>query len=95
MCERTVHLLFKNSDTKDPKHYRSITCLSRTYKLLTSVLTDRLHLPLQQSDLFPLEQKECRPYSYDCKNQRMINKMLLRELLREKEMKFDLCMDLL
>ena len=93
MCERTVHLLFKNSDTKDPKHYRSITCLSRTYKLLTSVLTDRLHLHLEQSDLFPLEQRGCRPYSYGCKDQRMINKMLLRELLREKKTKFDLRMD--
>ena len=33
----------KSNDAKDPKSYRPITCLSTTYKLLTSVLTGRTY----------------------------------------------------
>ena len=84
MCEGTLYLLAKNRDTKNPKNYQSITCLSRTYKFLTSVLTDRTHIHLEHSDFFPLEQKGCRPYSYGCKYQRIINKMILRDRKKKK-----------
>ena len=57
MCEGTTYLLAKSNDTKDPKNYRSVTCLSTNYKLLTSALTDRTYSHLEQNDLFPLEQK--------------------------------------
>ena len=40
MCEGTTYLLANTNDTKDPKNYRPITFLSKTYKLLTSVLKD-------------------------------------------------------
>ena len=43
MCEGTTYLLAEINDTKDPKNYRPVTCLSTTYKLLTSVLTDRTY----------------------------------------------------
>ena len=76
MSEGTTYLLAKTNDTKDPKNYRSITCLSATYKLLTSVLTDRTYSHLKQKDLFPLEQKGCRRGSYGCKDQLMINKII-------------------
>ena len=59
MCEGITYLLAKSNDTKDPKNYRPITCLSTNYKLLTSVLTDRTYSHLEQNDLFPLEQKRC------------------------------------
>ena len=41
MCEGTTYLFAKSNDTKDPKNYRPITCLSKAYKLLALVLTDR------------------------------------------------------
>ena len=41
MREGTTYLLTKTNDTKDPKNYQPITCLSTTCKLLPSVLTDR------------------------------------------------------
>ena len=92
MCEGTIYLLAKTNDTKDPKNYRPITCLSTTYKLLTSVLTDRTNSHLEQNDLFPLEQKGCGRGSYGCKDELMINKMIL-ENCNKKETKFELCMD--
>ena len=47
MCEGKTYLLAKCNDTKDSKNYRPITCLSTTYKLLTSVLTDRTYSDLE------------------------------------------------
>ena len=74
MDVRGNNILTKTDDTKDPKKYRPITCLSTTYKLLRSVLTDRTYSHLEQSDLFLLEQKGCRRGSHDCKDQLMIKK---------------------
>ena len=71
------NILAKSNDTKDPKNYRPITCLPTTYKLLTSVLTDRAYSHLEQNDLFALQHRGCRHGSYDCKDQLMINKMIL------------------
>ena len=84
MCEGTTYLLAKSNDTKDPKNYRPITCLSTTYKLLTSVLTDRTYSHLEQNDLFPLEQKWCRRGLYGCKDQLMINKVILENCKKRK-----------
>ena len=84
MCKGTTYLLAKTNDTKDPKSYRPITCLSTTYKLLTSILTDRTYSHLEQNDLFPLEQTGCRRGSYGCKDQLMINKMILENCKKRK-----------
>ena len=78
------NLLAKSDDTKDPKNYRPITCFSTTYILLTSVLTDRTYSHLEQNNLFPLEQKGCRRGSYGCKDQLMMNKMILENCKKRK-----------
>ena len=84
MCKGTTYLLAKSSDTKDPKNYRPITCISTTHKLLISVLTDRTYLHLEQNDLLPLEQKGYRHGSYGCKDQLLINKMILENSKKRK-----------
>ena len=84
MCEGTTYLVAKINDTKNPKNYRPITCLSTTYKLLTSVLTDRTYSHQERNDLFPLEQKGCTRGSYGCKDQLMINKMILENCKKRK-----------
>ena len=84
MCEGATYLLAKSNDTKDPKNYRPITCLSTTYKLLKSILTDKTYSHLEQNDLFPLEQKGCRRGSNGCKHQLMINKMILENCKKRK-----------
>ena len=35
----------------------TITCLSTTYKLLTSVITDKIYVLMETNDLFPVDQK--------------------------------------
>ena len=84
MCEGTTKLLAKSNDIKDPKTCWPVTCIWTTYKPLKSVVTDTTYPHLEQNDLFPLEQKECRPDSYGCKDQIMINKMILGNCKKRK-----------
>ena len=58
----------------------SVICLQP----LTSVLTDTTYSHLEQNDLFPLEQKGRRRGSYGCKDQIMINKMILENCKKRK-----------
>ena len=84
MCKGTTYLRAKSNDTKNPKNYQPMTCLSTTYKFLTSVLTDRTYSHLEQNDLFPLEQKGCRRGSYGCKDQLMIDEIILENCKKRK-----------
>ena len=77
MTEGVTYLLPKNKDTKNPKNYRPITCLTTTYKILTSILSERTYTFIENNEVFPLEQKGCKKGSYGCKDQLLINKMLL------------------
>ena len=70
-------LLPKSDETNNPKNYRPITCLTTMYKILTSILTERTYTFLSENDLFPLEQKGCKKGSYGCKDQLLINRMIL------------------
>ena len=77
LSEGITYLLPKTKETKNPKNYRPITCLTTTYKLLTSILTERTYNFMESNELFPIEQKGCKRGSYGCKDQLLINKMLL------------------
>ena len=77
MAKGTTYLLPKDGDTCNPQKYRPITCLTTTYKTLTSILTERMYAHMEENDLFPLEQKGCRKGSYGCKDQLLINRMIL------------------
>ena len=47
------------------------------YKILISILTEYTYSFLIDSGLFPDEQKGCKYWSYSCKNQLLINRMIL------------------
>ena len=84
-CAREQHIyVLKAMTQKNPKNYQPMTCLSTTYKFLTSVLTDRTYSHLEQNDLFPLEQKGCRRGSYGCKDQLMIDEIILENCKKRK-----------
>ena len=48
LAKAITYLFPKTSETNHPKNYRSITCLSTSYKLLTSIITERTYLFLEQ-----------------------------------------------
>ena len=72
-----TYLLPKSKEFNIPKNYRPITCLSTMYKILTSIVTEGTYNFLDTNNILPLEQKGCKKGTYGCKDQLLINKMLL------------------
>ena len=81
----TTFLLPKTTDTANPKNYRPITCLPTMYKILTSILTERTYQHLIQNSLLPAEQKGCKRGSYGCKDQLLINKVIVENAKSRKK----------
>ena len=54
--------------TADPARYRPITCLPTIYKLLTSIISEKLYKHLELNHLLDEEQKGCRKGSRGCKS---------------------------
>ena len=67
----------KTKETNNPKKYRPITCLPTTYKILTSIIADRTYNHLEANNLLPTELKGCGRGSYGCKDQLLVNRMIL------------------
>ena len=85
LTEGLTYLLPKTDDTKNPKNYRPITCLTTTYKILTSIITERMYNFLEINVILPQEQKGCKRNSYGCKDQLMINKMILENCRKKSK----------
>ena len=85
LTEGITYLLPKSNDTRNPKNYRPITCLTTTYKILTSIITDRMYKFLDENSILPHEQKGCKRNSYGCKDQLLINKMILEDSKRKNK----------
>ena len=60
LSEGITYLLPKTNDTIDLKNCSPITCLSATYKLLTSIITERMYVFIETNDLFFIKRKGCR-----------------------------------
>ena len=61
-----------------PSNYRSITCLSNVWKLLSSIVRRMMQNHLQSHNLIPFEQKGCMSHSRATKDQLLIDKMVLQ-----------------
>ena len=72
-----TYLIPKSRETNIPQNYRPITCLSAIYTILISIVTERTYNFLGTNNILPSEQKGCKKGSYECKDQLLINKMLL------------------
>ena len=77
LIEGTTYLLPKSQETQNPQNYRPITCLTTTYKILTSTITERMYTFLEENSILPQGQKGCKRNSYGCKDQLLMNKMIL------------------
>lgn len=82
ITEDITYIIPKMSETDDLKNYRLITCPSTTYKLIRSVLMKRTYSFFEGNNTLPLKQKGCRRGSYGCKDQLLINKMILKNCRR-------------
>ena len=75
----------KNKDTENPQNYRPIACLSTSYKVLTSILTERSYTHITKNDIIPEEQRGCARNSYGCKDQLLINKVIIEDCKKKKK----------
>jgi len=65
------------SDTENPAKYRPITCLNTLYKLLTGILADRMYAHLHRNGIMAEEQKGCCRGSRGCKEQVIIDSVVV------------------
>ena len=77
-------LIPKSEETNKPKNYRPITCLSTFYKIIISIIKNRIH-HLTSKNMLPMEQKGCKKGSYGCKDQLLINKAILEEAKKKRK----------
>ena len=54
-----TYLIPKNENTGNPKNYRPVTCLPKTYKLITSIISGPMQKYMDNKNLLPKEQKVC------------------------------------
>ena len=80
-----TYLLPKNKATENPQNYRRIACLSTSYKVLTPILTERSYTHITKNDIIPEEQRGCARNSYGCKDQLLINKMVIEDCKKKKK----------
>ena len=90
LSEGMTYLLPTTYDTVNAKNYRPITCVCTTYKLLTSIITERTYVFMETTNLFPIEQKGCRRGSYGCKDQLLINQMIIEGCKSKQKFKYGL-----
>ena len=75
---------------KDPEkghaanNYRPIACLPLMWKLLTSVLAEKVYAHLSEKNVLPDEQKGCREDSEGTKDQLLIDKQIRKHCKKHK-----------
>ena len=84
LAKGITYLIPKEGDPKDPKNYRPITCLPTTYKLLTSIIAEKIRSHILDIDIMAEEQKGCCRGSLGCKEQLLIDLAILDEVHRKK-----------
>ena len=85
MTTGKTFLLVKDPDKGMlPGNFRPITCLPIMWKLLTGLLSGAIYDHLLSHSLFPDEQKGCRSMSRGCKEQLLIDKLILKNCKRRK-----------
>lgn len=84
LTEGKTIILPKNQDTKNPSNYRPITCLSTLYKIITSVITVAIGQHIEANNILTEEQKGCKKGSRGCKEQMVIDSVILKQAEKNK-----------
>lgn len=79
-----THMLPKTGDPEDPKNYRPITCLSTVYKILTSVVNNKIKHHLKTENILAWEQNGCKQGARGCKELLVIDSVLTKQAKRKK-----------
>lgn len=74
----------KNADTKNPANYRPITCLPTLYKIITATICRKIDAHLTKHNILSEEQKGCRKFSQACKEQLIIDTIILKQTEKDR-----------
>jgi len=74
---RTVLLPKTTPPSADPSKYRPITCLPVQYKVLSAITTKLMWKHINEQDILPSSQRGCTPGGMGCKEQLLVNKMVI------------------
>ena len=85
LVDGATNLLPKKEETWIPKNNRSIACLPTIFKILTSVITDRLYSHLEKEAIMTPEQRGGKKDCYGGKDQLMINNAILENCKKRKK----------
>lgn len=85
MTTGITYLIHKTqAPTPNASNYRPITCLPTIYKLLTSIIAEKIYKHLETNNLLSEEQKGCRKKSKGCKEQLIIDSIVTEDAKRKK-----------
>ena len=85
LVEGTTNLLPKKEETWIHKNYRPIACLPTTFKILTSVITDRLYSHLEKEAIMKPEERGGKKDCYGYRDQLMINNTIIENCKKRKK----------
>ncbi|XP_075971947.1 uncharacterized protein LOC142973811 [Anticarsia gemmatalis] len=81
------------NDLTNPAKYRPITCLQTLYKIVTACLSDLIYQHIDANNILAEQQKGCRKFSQGCKEQLIIDSVILRQVQRTKSDLFTMYID--
>jgi len=90
ITEGKTYLLPKGKPSKEPSKYRPITCLQTVYKIITSCITNLLNTHVEEQTIMTEEQKGCRKGTKGCKEQLIMDSIILNEV-KKKHKKLSCC----
>ncbi|KAI5720807.1 hypothetical protein M8J77_011910 [Diaphorina citri] len=90
LTEGKTYLLPKGKTSPDPSKYRPITCLQTFYKILTACIAHILSSHIESQNIMTEEQKGCRKGAKGCKEQLIIDSVILNHA-RKKNRKMSCC----
>jgi len=79
LVQGITYLLPKNQDCQDPSQYRPITCLFTIYKIYTARIAEKVYKHLDANKFLAEEQKGCIKNSQGCKEQLIIDSVVLEQ----------------
>ena len=79
LTEGKTYLLPKREISNDPSKYRPITCLQTVYKIMTACVSRLINAHVSKQNILTEEQKGCRKGMKGCKDQLVVDSVVLKE----------------
>ncbi|XP_075975709.1 uncharacterized protein LOC142976307 [Anticarsia gemmatalis] len=80
-------------DLSNPAKYRPITCLQTLYKIITSCVSEVIYQHIDSNNILAEQQKGCRRFSQGCKEQLIIDSVVLKQVQKTKSNLFSMYID--